>query len=63
MENVGAAPDVEVELDPKLVRQGRDPQLEKAVELVLEALKKSPPVTPPVPAFPKYTPRIPAAKP
>jgi len=28
-ENVGVAPDIEVEQDPALVRQGRDPQLEK----------------------------------
>ncbi len=31
-ENVGILPDIEVEHDPQLVRQGRDPQLEKAVE-------------------------------
>jgi tricorn protease len=42
VENVGIAPDLEVEFDQKLVRDGRDPQLEKAVEGVLEALKKSP---------------------
>lgn len=59
MENHGLAPDIEVELDPKLVRQGRDPQLERAVAVVLEALAKSPPVTPRVPEFPKFTPRIP----
>jgi hypothetical protein len=32
VENRGVAPDVEVEFDPRLVRQGKDPQLEKAVE-------------------------------
>ena len=62
VENIGIAPDIEVELDPKLVRAGRDPQLEKAVEVVLEALKKNPPVKPPVPDYPTYTPRIPATK-
>lgn len=59
VENVGIAPDLEVQHDPKLVRQGRDPQLEKAVEVVLEALKKSPPKEYPIPAYPKYPPRWP----
>lgn len=59
VENVGIAPDIEVDHDPKLVRQGRDPQLEKAVEVVLEALKKSPPKDYPIPAYPKYPPRWP----
>ena len=43
IENHGVAPDVEVELDPKAVREGRDPQLERAVQIALENLKKSPP--------------------
>jgi len=60
VENVGIAPDIEVELDPKLVRAGRDPQLEKAVEVVLEALRKNPPLTPVVPPYPKYPARLPA---
>src|SRR6516165_12802331 len=42
VENHGVAPDYEVEMDPKLVREGRDPQLEKAVEVALEQLKKNP---------------------
>jgi len=33
-------PDIEVALDPKAVREGHDPQLEKAVEVVLEELAK-----------------------
>ena len=32
VENHGVAPDIEVEFDPAAWRQGRDPQLEKAVE-------------------------------
>ena len=55
VENRGVAPDVEVEFDPKLVRQGRDPQLEKAVELVLEGLKANPVKRPARPAFPDYS--------
>ncbi|MFB9995392.1 PDZ domain-containing protein [Deinococcus oregonensis] len=42
VENVGVAPDVEVELTTKLAAQGRDPQLERAVELVLAALEANP---------------------
>ncbi len=42
-ENEGVAPDIEVEQDPKAVRAGRDPQLEKAVEVILEKLRTSPP--------------------
>ena len=54
VENIGVPPDVEVEQDPALVRKGRDPQLEKAVEVVLEELKKSPPPRLRTPAFPNY---------
>jgi len=42
VENVGVYPDVEVEMIPAEVIQGRDPQLEKAVEVVLEELQKNP---------------------
>ena len=41
-ENTGVPPDVEVEMTPKLVIQGHDPQLEKAVEIVLDELAKHP---------------------
>jgi tricorn protease len=54
VENVGIAPDIEVELDPKLVREGHDPQLEKAVEVVLELLKKNPLPQHKKPAYPNY---------
>jgi tricorn protease len=53
-ENVGVPPDVEVEQDPQLVRQGQDPQLEKALELVMAELAKSPVVAPKRPAYPNY---------
>jgi tricorn protease len=52
VENVGVAPDVEVEYDPALWRQGRDPQLEKAVEWLLAELQKNPPKEYKRPAFP-----------
>jgi tricorn protease len=54
VENNGVAPDIEVEHDPKAVRAGQDPQLEKAVALVLEELKKNPPSKPARPAYPNY---------
>ncbi|MGC9996264.1 MAG: PDZ domain-containing protein [Terriglobia bacterium] len=54
VENHGVAPDVEVELDPKAVRQGHDPQLEKAVEVVLSELAKNPIPTHHKPAYPNY---------
>ena len=52
VEGRGIAPDYEVELDPAAMRQGHDPQLEKAVAVILDLLKKNPPpryVKPPYP--------------
>ncbi|MEM1271199.1 MAG: PDZ domain-containing protein [Bacteroidota bacterium] len=40
VENEGVAPDVEVEMTPKDVIAGRDPQLERAVEIALEQLNE-----------------------
>ncbi|MGB2679662.1 MAG: PDZ domain-containing protein [Candidatus Acidiferrum sp.] len=52
VENHGVPPDFEVEYEPQAVRAGHDPQLEKAVEVVMELLKKNPP--PPAPQHPPY---------
>jgi tricorn protease len=52
VENVGVAPDIEVEYDPSLWRQGRDPQLEKAVEYLMAELQKNPPKEYKRPAYP-----------
>jgi tricorn protease len=54
VENRGIAPDVEVELDPKMVRMGEDPQLEKTVEILLGELQKNPVVVHKKPAYPTY---------
>jgi tricorn protease len=54
VENVGIAPDVEVENDPKAVAAGHDPQLERAVEITLESLRKQPSVRPKRPKYPNY---------
>jgi tricorn protease len=56
VENIGVAPDIEVVQDPALVRKGHDPQLEKAVEVVLDELKTNPPPKLRRPAFPNYYP-------
>lgn len=42
VENEGVAPDYDVDILPKDVIAGRDPHLQKAIELALEALKKEP---------------------
>ncbi len=54
VENRGIAPDIEVENDPASVAAGHDRQLEKAVEVTLEALKKNPVVIPEHPPYPNY---------
>ena len=54
VENHGVQPDIEVELDPKLVHEGHDPQLERAVAVALDQLKKNPPPEPKRPVFPNY---------
>jgi tricorn protease len=54
VENHGVAPDIEVDFDPQLVRQGHDPQLEKAVAVVLAELEKNPPAKSQKPEYPDY---------
>ena len=54
MENRGVTPDYEIEITPADWRAGRDPQLEKAVQLALDALKKTRPKTLKRPAYPVY---------
>jgi tricorn protease len=61
VENEGVAPDVEVEQTPADVIAGKDPQLEKAIELALAELQKNPPVAPKRPPFPKRA--LPALQP
>ncbi len=54
VENHGVAPDIEVEYDPALVRGGHDPQLEKAVQVVMTELGKHPTPEYQHPPFPNY---------
>ncbi len=60
VENVGIAPDIEVDQDPALVRQGHDPQLEKAVAVILDLLETNPPATFERPPYPDYKQRLPS---
>jgi tricorn protease len=57
VENKGVQPDVVVENRPDLVVKGQDPQLEKAIELVMKDIqanpKKLPPRPPDLPAYPE----------
>ena len=54
VENHGVAPDYEVEITPRDWASGHDPQLEKAVALVMDSLKKNPLPVAKRPAFPNY---------
>ncbi|MFW6129235.1 MAG: S41 family peptidase [Candidatus Aminicenantaceae bacterium] len=53
-ENIGVKPDVEVEQDPELIRQGKDPQLNKAIEIVMKKLESNPPLKPERPPYPDH---------
>jgi tricorn protease len=54
VENHGVAPDIEVEMTPAACREGKDPQLEKAVQAVMDALKKNPPPKAKREPYPNY---------
>ena len=56
IENHGVQPDIVVENRPEQVVSGKDPQLEKAIEVVMKSIqdnpKTLPPPPPPLPAYP-----------
>lgn len=54
IENVGVAPDYDVEITPADVIAGRDPQLEKAVEVALAQIPKNPLFAPKHPPYPVH---------
>jgi len=54
VENHGVEPDVAVDQDPKMVSEGHDPQLEKAVSLAMEELKAHPQPEVKKPTYPNY---------
>lgn len=57
IEGEGVRPDIEVENDPKSVIEGRDPQLERGVQEVLDSIKANPRKLPARPEAPVKTPR------
>jgi tricorn protease len=63
VEGHGIAPDIEVWQDPKLVREGHDPQLEAAIAKALELLEANPQPTYPIPPYPEHHPHLPPATP
>ena len=59
VENEGVAPDIEVEQTPAAVIAGRDPQLDKALEVVMAELNENPVAMPKRPPYPDKTRRPP----
>lgn len=59
VEGEGIPPDIEVVQDPRLVRQGHDPQLEAAVQTALRLLREHPPQKFAPPPYPQHHPKIP----
>ncbi len=52
LEGVGMEPDIVVDNDPALEFEGRDQQLEKALEIIKEEMKKKPAKLPEIPEWP-----------
>jgi tricorn protease len=55
VENEGVPPDIEVEQTPADVIAGRDPQLDRAIEIALKQLEANPPPAPKRPPYPVKT--------
>jgi tricorn protease len=53
VENVGVSPNVEVIDRPEAVARGEDPTVERAVEMLLEELRRQPPRDLPIPEPPR----------
>jgi tricorn protease len=58
VEGYGVAPDYNIENAPHEMVAGRDPQLEKAVEVILGMLEKQPPIKPRKPPYPDKSDRV-----
>ncbi|HUZ50031.1 MAG TPA: PDZ domain-containing protein [Candidatus Dormibacteraeota bacterium] len=59
VEGHGISPNVEVQQDPKLVREGHDPQLEAAVRTAMQMLREHPLPHYTPPPFPNHHPHLP----
>jgi len=46
VENFGTEPDIDIDITPQDYANGRDPQMAKALEVILDILEKDPPVKP-----------------
>ncbi len=55
VENVGVVPDILLPNNPGALAKGEDQQLNRAIEEILDTLKKHPPKKPAIPEFPKVT--------
>jgi tricorn protease len=60
VEGHGVPPDIEVMQDPKLVREGHDPQLERAVADAMQQLKDHPLPEYKTPPYPNHHPLLPS---
>jgi len=58
IEGYGVDPDYEIENAPHEMAAGRDPQLEKAIKVILDLLEKHPPRRPPKPRYPDKSDRV-----
>ncbi len=54
IENIGVIPDFEVDINPRDVLEGRDPQIEKAIQTALEQIKKRRATAPRKPVYPVH---------
>jgi tricorn protease len=61
VEGHGIPPDIEVVQDPKLMREGHDPQLEAAIAKAMQLLQENPAPTYPIPPYPEHHPHLPPA--
>lgn len=52
VENEGVTPDIIIDNTPDQTRLGKDPQLDKAIEVIMEELRKNPPKRPTKPPYP-----------
>ena len=52
LENVGVAPDIEIDILPADYAAGRDPQLDKGIQYLMDELEKNPPKKMVVPPYP-----------
>lgn len=55
IEGIGVEPDIEIDNDPMAILAGRDPQLEKAIEVIQQKIASEPRDMPPRPADPIKT--------